>query len=67
MPVIMLYSTKELAKYKVPNAENVSKDDLIKFVNDWKAGNLKPYVQSEGIPYEKVHKNGLTRVVGDSW
>lgn len=46
------------------DVKDLTGDDIKKFVDDFKAGSLKPHLKSEPIPEEQ---GALTVLVGDNW
>ena len=66
LPIMLIIDAANMVKYKMPHELNtVFKEDIIKFVNDFKGGKLSPYVQS--LKYDKPEENGLKQIIGNKW
>jgi len=70
LPILLLTSLNKeknhLIKYKLERA-NLTKNNVEKFIKDWKAGKLQPFLQSDDIPENPVDENGVYKVVGHTF
>lgn len=63
---IIIIDSKNYARYKLPYAMNtVFKEDIVKFVKDFQAGTLTPYVMS-GV-YDHPIKDGIKKLIANKW
>lgn len=63
---ILIVDAKNYVRYKLPYEMNtVFKEDIIKFVRDFQAGALTPYVMS-GV-YDHPIKDGLKKLIANKW
>ena len=68
LPLMVAVQQKEqLLKFKYEaDIQEMTADDVSKFVKDFKNGTLKPHLKSEKKPKEQT-VDGLTTIVSNTW
>ena len=65
LPSVRIHDTRnDLKKYNMQG--EITAENIMKFVEDWESGKLKPHLKSEEIP-EKQEENGVYVLVGKAF
>jgi hypothetical protein len=70
LPIAVIFQIQkdgeELQKFIMEKAQ-LTKENLSKFIADWKNGKLSPFLASEEEPSNPIDENGIHRLVGKSF